>query len=253
MTTLLAVQLRRLNASGTFDSFNKSQKNLRVLDLCTGSGCISLLLHKLLKQLEDTWPVHQTASSHNQRSFRGTTVEILGLDKSEAAVNLAKRNLKHNLSIGALDTEASRDVQFQLADVTEWSDTGNWDVIVSNPPYISEEDYAPGGNTTRSVRRYEPKAALVPPHDTMLFYRHILRIAGDVDARVVVMEVGGTSQALEVSQLAADQGWQDEEHRNGIWCDDGQTTSACSLRSGHKKLSSSGRAVVLWNREMVFD
>lgn len=87
-----------------------------------------------------------------------------------------------------------------------------WDVLVSNPPYISPSEY--WKTTTRSVRGFEPKLALVPPASHMTrrsaiepgdeFYPRLLEIAREVEAKVVLFEVADQNQALRVARMARD-------------------------------------------------
>ena len=83
-----------------------------------------------------------------------------------------------------------------------------WDVLISNPPYISPSAY--WKTTTRSVRGFEPKLALVPTSKTQLddiqqgdmFYPRLLTIARDVQAKVVLLEIADLEQAVRVAQFA---------------------------------------------------
>jgi methylase of polypeptide subunit release factors len=177
-----------------------SKRVLRVFDLCTGSGCISLLLHSLLSQ-------------------RYSDIQILGLDISDLALKLARDNLRHNINLGHLDVHAEQQVSFGKADILrgEFHKEGlgqgllPWDVVISNPPYISQGGF--DTNAERSVRNWEPKLALVAPiveernpavrNAEDVFYYNILNIADVVTARIVLMEVGNTEQALRVSSIAA--------------------------------------------------
>ncbi|QSS62546.1 hypothetical protein I7I51_02283 [Histoplasma capsulatum] len=147
---------------------------LRIVDLCTGTGCIPLLLHSLLS------PVFPK-------------LQICGVDISTRALRLARENLKHNIALGTLSERARDEVSFVKGDVlsgqselsglytssvTPASKTAAAaaaaaaaaepeinpviTILLSNPPYISPAQFA-NGTTARSVRRYEPKLALVPP------------------------------------------------------------------------------------------
>lgn len=160
---------------------------LRVLDLCTGSGCIPLLLSHLL---DDTLHV-----AH-------------GVDISPEAVELAKDN-KDRLSC--------KNVYFHQSDILSPDfvdrirlDTGvdSFDIITSNPPYISEQDWA---RLPRSVREYEDSRALVGGAidgvgDGVRFYSHIASLAEQLlepacgDFPQIAVEIGET-QAAEVSSL----------------------------------------------------
>jgi methylase of polypeptide subunit release factors len=88
------------------------------------------------------------------------------------------------------------------------------DLLISNPPYISTSDFN-NGTTTRSVRLFEPRLALVPPTDVYtstngsttgyegdkpedIFYRRILELSLDVQASITVLECGDRMQAERV-------------------------------------------------------
>lgn len=188
---------RATEASGT--------KSLSVLDLCTGTGCIALLLQALL-------------APHIEQ------LRVIGIDISPAALQLARRNLTHNLERGFLTDRASADVQFRLADVLGDGEHGiptveavlfdqglpACDLLVSNPPYVSLSDFR-DGTTARSVRRFEPKLALVPPsrHGQVLdlgrpediFYGRIITLSLKLRARITVLECGDLMQARRVAAI----------------------------------------------------
>ncbi|KAL8906228.1 MAG: hypothetical protein Q9207_002150 [Kuettlingeria erythrocarpa] len=190
---------------------------LRILDLCTGTGCIPLLLHSLFHR------------SHH-------SLEILGIDISCNAVNLARHNLSHNVNKALLSYSGSSQIGFATGDVFKrheiWDDK-EWDIVVSNPPYISPDGY--DRNTTRSVRNWEPKTALVPPVSRKntssprrarmrdedvgdMFYPRIISIARGTKAKMVATEVGDMAQAERVAEmLLSEQAWKTcEIWRDGI-------------------------------------
>jgi methylase of polypeptide subunit release factors len=83
------------------------------------------------------------------------------------------------------------------------------DLLISNPPYVSQTEFR-NGTTARSVRRFEPKLALVPPHegsgveDCMpedIFYHRILTLAFKLWAKLTVLECGDSHQANRVVAL----------------------------------------------------
>jgi methylase of polypeptide subunit release factors len=202
------------------DSSDKSRpagkaKPLRVIDLCTGTGCISLLLHALL-------------APHFQK------LSITGIDISSIALSLAQENLKHNLQLGQLTCRASTDIHFQRGNVlgNGSDDTvpsidsilqtyhqelgslsadqiGGCDLLISNPPYISQHEFG-NGTTARSVRLFEPKLALVPPslatgeeldRPEDVFYHRILALMFKLNAKITVLECGDIVQAQRVLAL----------------------------------------------------
>jgi HemK-like putative methylase len=206
---------------------------LRVLDLCTGTGCIPLLLYEILSG-------QQVRAAEGHRG-----AEILGVDISTAALDLARKNLHHNISLSHLPKETAKDISFTQADVLESSSNTpkphhstdipslldvlksrgplNWDIVTANPPYISPTHFSPSASgytrTARSVRKYEPQLALVPSQSILVppiwkhlgnvqptrgdeFYYHILPLIEELDVRVAVMEVGDSEQAGRVAELA---------------------------------------------------
>jgi len=241
---------------------------LSILDLCTGSGCIALLLHSLLRP-------PKAASECRSETAGHVGLNITGLDISSSAIDLARDNLQHNVNKGLLHKDASRDVSFAEADVSQLADTtalsavigdglvsdsGCFDVVISNPPYISPEDYAPGGTTARSVRKFEPKLALVPQASgdmddrapvpqADVFYYWVLQIARKVRAQMVVMETGGGDQVWRVQHLMTEL-MRDEDPN--IWCeiwlDDGSIRTSTNGSVGDQHCANC-RALVLYRHE----
>jgi methylase of polypeptide subunit release factors len=133
---------------------------------------------------------------------------------------LARENVKHNVLKGHLPQQALKQVTFVKADVLSQlsypqelsTDHSEWDIVISNPPYISEAGF--NKDTSRSVRNWEPKLALVPPTDQGaylknvqsedIFYHRILDTARATNARILLMEVGDLQQALRVSRMTLD-------------------------------------------------
>lgn len=114
-----------------------------LLDIATGSACIALALKR-----------------HCPTAF------VSAFDISEEALSVAAQNAR-NLGL---------DVRFFRADLREEKNYAcQWDVIVSNPPYIPLSEKT---DMDQNVVGYEPHTALfVPDEDPLLFYRHIARFA----------------------------------------------------------------------------
>lgn len=295
---MLGESLRRwYNVAGN-NSNSKSdstkRQGLRIADFCTGSGCISLLLHSILKS-----PC--AGSSSGQRS----KIEVYGFDVSPQALALSQENLEHNIGLEALHPSARYDVSFHNLDVLKLSrqspsairctlntvtKAGSatsaqpvFDVIVSNPPYISPSTFR---STSSAVTRYEPLLALVPPPlipqtattiDTNInadmdalqadqFYPALTHLALSVNAKLLVLEIGDSEQALRVVHACMhlyrahhklsssdasrsrnrDGGSDDLDARFEVWGDCGTTQSFASLRAGFDEEEFRPRAVVMW-------
>jgi release factor glutamine methyltransferase len=122
----------------TFDPF-------RVLDIGTGSGAIALAL---CKNLPDA--------------------EIWAMDVSTEALEVAVAN-------GAALELPVKWIEADISDHRQYSKFPQFDVIVSNPPYVTESDKA---QMQANVLNYEPAGALfVGDADPLVFYRHILAFA----------------------------------------------------------------------------
>ena len=146
----------------------------RLLDMCTGSGCILLSLAKL-----------------------GTVAEGVGVDISEGALKVAERN-RENLGLSQV-----RLVHSDLFESVE----GVFDMIVSNPPYIPTEDIE---DLMREVRDHEPHLALDGSKDGLLFYRKLAEESGRylVPGGSLLFEIG-YDQGEAVSQLLDQAGFKD--------------------------------------------
>lgn len=133
-------------------------KKLKILDIGTGSGCIAIALAKKLPNSE-----------------------ITAIDISIDALNLAKENsilnnvtnvkfIRHNIFEGIILNE-------------------KYDIICSNPPYISKNEYL---TLETTVRKYEPKIALTDESDGLQFYRLFSKIFPEIlnDEGCFYLEIG---------------------------------------------------------------
>ena len=134
-TAELVEKVERLKVKG---------ERIKVLDIGTGSGCIAIAL----KKAHPEW-------------------QVTGIDISEEAIEVAKENAKRN----------GVEVEFLVADIFNLqSPISNlqYDIIVSNPPYICESEKA---SMRPNVLNYEPATALfVPDNDPLKFYRRIAEL-----------------------------------------------------------------------------
>ncbi len=120
-----------------------SDSKIRILDIGTGSGCIAVSLAKFLP-----------------------SSEVTALDISSEALNVARENAKrNNVSVSLIRTDILNTDQ-SIKDIS-----GNFDIIVSNPPYVKESEKL---EMNPNVLNYEPSQALfVPDDDPLIFYRAI--------------------------------------------------------------------------------
>lgn len=142
----------------------------RILDLCTGSGCIGCALAKELP-----------------------ATHVVLADNSRAALGVAKQNVQRNKlnpRVTCVEIDALATPPMML---------GSFDLLTCNPPYIPSADLA---GLDDSVKNYEPAAAFDGGEDGLDFYRAILtkwcnvvRIGG-----LMIFEVG-IGQAEEVMKL----------------------------------------------------
>lgn len=129
--------------------YGKNAEPVRILDLCTGSGCIA-------------WTM--------ALSIPGS--RVTAVDISDAALEVAAgQNFASEMkSSGALKPEF---IKADVLDSEQEIELGPFDMVLSNPPYIMESEKE---DMRRNVLEYEPESALfVPDDDPLLFYRAIAR------------------------------------------------------------------------------
>lgn len=158
----------------------KAMKNLhdgmRILDVCTGSGCILISL------------------LHYSNDCKG-----VGIDISEEALGVARKNAEKLLP-------DKKEISFYQGDLFEaLPDTEKFDMIVSNPPYI-RSDVIP--TLEPEVAFHEPVIALDGKEDGLFFYRRIIEETGKYLCRgaMLFFEIG-YDQAEAVLELMMDKGF----------------------------------------------
>lgn len=124
----------------------KSPANVSILDIGTGSGCIAISLAKLIPNSD-----------------------VTAVDISEKALEVAKKNAEANgVNVHFVHDDILQPTIAELID-------NQFDIIVSNPPYVCESEKA---EMRANVLDHEPSSALfVPDSDPLVFYRKILEFA----------------------------------------------------------------------------
>ena len=153
----------------------------RMLDLCTGSGCIAIALKKAFPQ-----------------------AEVTAVDVSSKALAMARQNAENN---GAA-------VHFVEEDVLDGVNgfNGSYGLIVSNPPYVMESERE---QMQPNVLNYDPALALFVPDDPLRFYKAIAAIAKEHLATdgLLVVEIN-EALASETCAVFEAQGFDPKVHED---------------------------------------
>lgn len=158
---------------------NRDREDLRVLDICTGSGCIAIALARNLP-----------------------FSKVYALDFSEEAIETASENAE----------KLHAKIKIIKGDIFDWEPSSQFDIIVSNPPYVMDSEAL---KMEKNVLDYEPHEALfVRDEDALVFYRRIC------DLGIKYLEKGGRLyfeinplKASALKQLVISQGYDDVEIR----------------------------------------
>ena len=155
------------------------EPDMRLLDICTGSGCIPIAIAKEFGELTG-----------------GAGLDVLASDISEEALHVARENAER---LGVRIHFVKSDLFSEI--------TGTFDVITANPPYIREADIS---LLDQEVRAFEPRTALSGREDGLYFYRKITAEASDYLRRdgIMFLEIGA-DQAESVSGMLHDHGFRD--------------------------------------------
>ena len=127
------------------ESQNSGVKSQNIIDIGTGSGCIPITIKKKLPE-----------------------VNVSAIDVCSEALFTATENA----------IELNAEVEFLLLDFLDeekWKELGQYDTIVSNPPYVKQSEI---NNMHERVKEFEPHLALfVPDEDALLFYKKLSEFA----------------------------------------------------------------------------
>ena len=152
-------------------TFAEIQKPMRILEIGTGSGCIAIALATLFPQ-----------------------AEITAVDISSSALAIAGENARIN----------QVEIDFKQSNLFE-KVNDSYDLIVSNPPYISASDF---NQLPTEIKDHEPSNALIAAEDGIFFYRQIIEQAGNYlkEKGSMYFKIGA-DQALLIIKIARNNGY----------------------------------------------
>lgn len=154
----------------------KLSENPCIVDLCSGSGCIAITLGKSLKESQ-----------------------IFAVELSDEAIPFLNENIAYNNS----------EVKVVAGDVLDENILGSFpqfDCIVSNPPYLTENDMV----VLQKEVRFEPEMALKGGNDGLYFYREIIRLWSKKLKQngLIAFEIG-INQEDDVKNILKENGYKD--------------------------------------------
>ena len=168
------------------EAMRRLHDGMRILDMCTGSGCILLSL-----------------------LYYSNDCSGLGVDISDKALQTARQNAEHIRTLkNEIDvTFIQSDLFENLAENEEYA--GAFEMIVANPPYIQSQVI---DTLMPEVGQYEPRLALDGKEDGLYFYRHIIEQAGKYLAGggELFFEIG-CDQGRDVKKMMDEAGYKEVE------------------------------------------
>lgn len=156
------------------DIDRSGRESLRILEIGTGSGCISIALSKELEK-------------------KNIEYNITGTDISEEAVRVAVENISIN---------EAKNLQLIVEDFMGIDSLEDYDYIVSNPPYISMEDFL---LLDTGIKEHEPDVALTDKSDGLTFYRKMFTLLKEKSSQIKLFCEIGHEQKEKLQQLLKDQ------------------------------------------------
>ena len=195
----------------------QKDKNVSILDMCTGSGCIAVSLKKLggyacVDGADISEEALKVAKRNSEEILENSDAVSSRTEQIQNCTNLTNNQNKQNNSAERKISEASKlsqaGVTFRRSDMfSNFPETEQFDVIVSNPPYIPSaviEKLEP------EVRDHEPRGALDGTADGLYFYRILaeecakhLTLGGHVYFEI------GYDQGMAVKKLLDNHGFKD--------------------------------------------
>ena len=147
----------------TIKLIKKYINNPKILDICTGSGCIAISLSKELN------------------------TKVSALDISSNAIDIAKDNASIN----------NADITFINEDIKTYISKEKYNVIISNPPYVKDDS-----NVDKEIK-YEPSNAIYANDNGLEYYKIILSKSKELleDKNIIAFEIGD-DQANDIISIA---------------------------------------------------
>ncbi len=166
------VLIPRQDTEGLVEEVLKQVKpGMKVLDMCTGSGCIAVSVAKFVPN-----------------------IQVSAADISPKALEVARENAaKNQVQINFIESDMFTEIREK------------YDMIISNPPYIKSQVVT---TLMPEVRDYEPHLALDGKEDGLFFYRKLASESGNflTPGGMLCLEIG-YDQGVEVAQLLKQQGF----------------------------------------------
>lgn len=145
----------------------------KILEIGTGSGCVSIAV-----------------------SNKKPRANILSLDISKNALELAEINAKSN---------NCKNINFLEMDFLNEIPDGRFDILISNPPYISQKEIK---NIMPEVKNYEPRIALTDFEEGLNFYYRIAKVGRTlIPNGIIILEVGLGNHPQKVFSLFKEAGF----------------------------------------------
>ena len=168
---------------------DNQDKNISILDMCTGSGCIAITL-----------------------SAVGNYKLIVGTDISDAALEIAAKNADELIEDNDVVDEMNKHIYFlksdmfkNLSKLNDKLGLSTFDIITANPPYIKTGDIK---NLQEEIKDYEPLIALDGDKDGLKYYKEIANEAKNYLNKMgkIYLEIG-YNQAKDVREIFENKGY----------------------------------------------
>ena len=168
-----------------FEPWIDSGRVQRILDLCTGSGCIAIAAKYFFPE-----------------------AEVVASDVSRDALEVARENLRQH--------DLQDQVRLVESDLFDQIPVQSFDLIVSNPPYVDADDMA----SLTEEFRCEPEIGLRAGDDGLALVDRLLAHAGEYlsDHGVIIVEVGNSQAAMEARYSSLRMTWIEFEYGGGGVC-----------------------------------